>query len=81
MGCQGAQNIGGVIPKVLQKPCEPKKKKKDSQAYILALAAGEANQPNRNLFGRAPVMKTYKPASAIGKAKASQGRQTKLNFF
>ncbi len=80
MVCQCAQNIGGTMPKTLQKQCVFRKRKKDTPVYLLAVAAGESSQAKNSLFGNAPALKTYKPENAIGKAKPTQGKQTKLNF-
>ena len=81
MVCLGAQNIGGVLPKGLQKQCTAKGRKKDSQVYLMALAVGEANQPKQGLFGKTQVMNTHTPSNSfVSKVKAGGGRQSKLLF-
>ena len=83
LACQCSQNIGGVMPQTLQKQCVFRKRKNDNPAYLLAVAAGDANQGKNSLFGTAPVKKpgkVFQPEHAIGKSKPSKGRQTKLNF-
>ena len=79
MECQGAHNIGGVVPQGLKKLCAGKKKKTDSQVYLLALAAQQASKPAQQIFGKTPVQKVFKPENTFAKAKA-QGRQSKLQF-
>ena len=39
MGCGVAQNIGGVVPKSLVKPCTPSKRNKESGVFKMAAAA------------------------------------------
>ena len=47
----------------------------------MAVAAGEANQPNRGIFGKAHVLKTHKPTKgAVGQPKSGGGRHTQLHF-
>ena len=79
MECQGAHNIGGVVPQGLKKLCAGKKKKTDSQVYLLALAAQQASKPTQQIFGKTPVQKVFKPENTFARAKA-QGRQSKLQF-
>ena len=71
------------MPQTLQKQCVFRKRKNENPAYLLAVAAGDANQGKNSLFGTAPVKKpekVFQPENAIGKSKPSKGRQTKLNF-
>ena len=45
------------MPQTLQKQCVFRKRKNDNPAYLLAVAAGDANQGKNSLFGTAPVKK------------------------
>ena len=65
MGCGVAQNIGGVVPKSLVKPCTPSKRNKESGVFKMAAAAQATSSKGISFFGKAPVFKVHETSNAF----------------
>ena len=81
MGCGVAQNIGGVVPKSLVKPCTPSKRNKESGVFKMAAAAQATSSKGISFFGKAPVFKDHETSNKfLTKPKVGGMKQSKLNF-
>ena len=81
MGCGVAQNIGGVVPKSLVKPCTPSKRNKESRVFKMAAAAQATSSKGISFFGKAPVFKDHETSNKfLTKPKVGGMKQSKLNF-
>ena len=81
MGCGVAQNIGGVVPKSLVKPCTPSKRNKESRVFKMAAAAQATSSKGIPFFGKAPVFKDHETSNKfLSKPKVGGMKQSKLNF-
>ena len=68
-----SKQLVGLCPKPCRNNAFFRKRKNDNPAYLLAVAAGDANQGKNSLFGTAPVKKpekVFQPENAIGKSQA-----------